>query len=184
MRIISGKAKGTKLYTLDGTNTRPTLDRVKESLFNIIQHELVDSIILDLFAGSGALGIESVSRGAKKAILCDNSYDAINIIKSNIRKCHVETNIELIYNDYKKCLSKIKEKVDIIFVDPPYKMNIAVEAIKLIIDKDILNNNGIIILETDDEIREINQLKTINNINIRDLRKYGRVKLIFLNRKE
>ena len=183
MRIISGRARGTKLYTLEGTNTRPTLDRVKESLFNIIQNDLVDATVLDLFSGSGSLGIESVSRGAKKAILCDNHHDAINVIKKNIQKCHVEDSIELIYKDYKKCLNGLNEKVDIIFVDPPYERNIAVEAVKEILDKDILNENGIIILETDDEKREIKQLENIKNINIQDLRQYGRVKLIFLNRK-
>ena len=85
MRIISGIARGTKLYTLEGLDTRPTLDRVKESLFNIIQNKLADSIVLDLFAGSGALGLESLSRGAKKAILCDNNFKAIDIIKKILR---------------------------------------------------------------------------------------------------
>lgn len=90
MRIISGKSKGTKLYTLEGLNTRPTLDRVKESLFSIIQYDLIDATVLDLFSGSGALAIEALSRGAKKAILCDNNYESINIIKKNIKKCHAE----------------------------------------------------------------------------------------------
>ena len=95
MRIIGGKAKGTKLYTLEGDNTRPTLDRVKESLFNIIQRDIPESIFLDLFSGSGAIGLEAVSRGAKKAILCDKSKEAINIIKKNIEKTHLENQIEL-----------------------------------------------------------------------------------------
>ena len=76
MRIISGSARGTKLFTLDGTNTRPTLDRVKESVFNIIQNRIEDAIVLDLFAGSGAIGLEFLSRGAQKVVLCDNSKDA------------------------------------------------------------------------------------------------------------
>lgn len=183
MRIISGKARGTKLYTLEGVNTRPTLDRVKESLFNIIQNDLRDATILDLFSGSGALAIESLSRGAKKAILCDNNYNAINIIKKNIEKCHVIEDTEIIYKDYKKCLSGLNQKVDIIFIDPPYEKNIAVEAIRIIIEQEILNDDGLIILETDDEQREIKQLESINNINIQDLRRYGRIKLLFLNRK-
>ena len=89
MRIISGKARGTKLYTLDGENTRPTLDRVKESLFNIIQNELFDSTVLDLFSGSGALAIESLSRGAKKAYLADNNIKAIEIIKKTVSKSKI-----------------------------------------------------------------------------------------------
>ena len=81
MRIIGGRARGTKLYTLEGTLTRPTLDRVKESIFNIIQNEIPGSIFLDLFSGSGAIGLEAVSRGAQKAILCDKSKEAMKIIK-------------------------------------------------------------------------------------------------------
>lgn len=184
MRIISGKARGTKLYTLEGCNTRPTLDRIKESLFNIIQSDLNNAIILDLFSGSGALALESLSRGASKAILCDNNHDAINIIKRNLEKCHFQNEAQLFYTDYKKALKDIKEKVDIIFVDPPYEKNIAVDAVKKIIENDILKEKGLIILETDDEHREIKQLDELTDkINIKDLRKYGRVKLIFLNRK-
>lgn len=183
MRIISGKARGTKLYTLDGINTRPTLDRVKESLFNIIQEKLLDAIVLDLFSGSGALGLESISRGANKAILCDNNINSIDIIKKNTIKCHFEQKVKIICKDYKKCLNTINEKIDIIFIDPPYDKNIAVNAIKMILDNDLLKEDGLIVLETDEEEREIEQLNNIKNINIQDLRRYGRVKLIFLNRK-
>ena len=183
MRIISGKARGTKLYTLDGENTRPTLDRVKESLFNIIQNKLIDSTVLDLFSGSGALAIESISRGAKKAYLCDNNIKAIEIIKKNIEKCHFNNETDVIFGDYKKCLDQIDEKVGIIFIDPPYKKDIAVDAINLILEKDIIKENSLIILETDDEERELKNLENIKNIKVKDLRRYGRVKLFFLNRK-
>ena len=183
MRIISGTAKGTKLYTLEGTNTRPTLDRIKEPLFSIIQNRIKNSIVLDLFSGSGALGLEAISRGAEKAILCDNSYKAIEVIKKNIMKTHFENKVQLICKDYKKCLDNINEKVDLIFIDPPYEKNLAVNAVKIIFEKDLLAVDGLIILETDDEKREIEQIKSLkNNINICDLRTYGRVKLIFLNR--
>ena len=85
MRIISGRARGTKLYTLGGESTRPTLDRVKESLFNIIQNKIEDANFLDLFSGSGAIGLEALSRGAKKTIFCDSSKQAIEIINKNIK---------------------------------------------------------------------------------------------------
>ena len=101
MRIISGTARGTKLYTLEGTNTRPTLDRIKESLFSIIQNKIKNAFVLDLFSGSGALALESLSRGAKKAILCDNSKESIEIIKKNIVKTHFEDKIQLFCSDYK-----------------------------------------------------------------------------------
>ena len=102
MRIISGSARGTNLFTLDGLTTRPTLDRVKESLFNIIQNEIPESVFLDLFSGSGAVGLESASRGAKKTILCDKSKDAIKIINKNIEKTHLKEKVELYNVDYKE----------------------------------------------------------------------------------
>ena len=183
MRIISGTARGTKLYTLEGTNTRPTLDRIKEPLFSIIQTRIKDAIVLDLFSGSGALALESLSRGAKKAILCDNFPKAIEVIKKNIEKTHFEDKAILVCKDYKKCLDNINEKLDLIFIDPPYEKNIAVNAINIIIEKQLLAEDGLIILETDDEKREIEQLKKLkNNIKICDLRTYGRVKLLFLSR--
>ena len=183
MRIISGIARGTKLYTLEGDNTRPTLDRIKEPLFSIIQTRIKDAIVLDLFSGSGALGLESLSRGAKKAILCDNYPKAIEVIKKNIEKTHFREKTELIYKDYRKCLDTINEKLDIVFIDPPYEKNLAVNAVEIILEKELLSDDGLIIIETDDEKREIEQINKIkNNIKICDLRSYGRVKLIFLNR--
>ena len=141
MRIIAGKARGTKLYTLEGENTRPTLDRVKESLFNIIQSEIPGSIFLDLFSGSGAIGLEAVSRGAKKAILCDTSKEACAIIKKNIEKTHTSENVELYQADFKEVLTnRSGDKFDIIYLDPPYKTNFAIEAIKIILDKELLKD--------------------------------------------
>ena len=181
MRIISGVARGTKLYTLEGENTRPTLDRIKEPLFSIIQSEIKDSIVLDLFSGSGALALESLSRGAKRAILCDKSRDAIEVIKKNIVKTHFEDKTKVLCMDFKKCLENIDEKLDLIFIDPPYKLNIAVKAIEIILKKQLLSEDGLIILETDDEERELQEIRNLNcNIKIINIRTYGRVKLIFL----
>ena len=184
MRIISGTARGTKLNTLEGENTRPTLDRVKEPLFSIIQSKIKDSVVLDLFSGSGALALEAISRGAKKAILCDKSIDAISIIKKNIEKTHCIDKAEVIHRDYKECLNSIKEKIDMVFIDPPYKLNIAVDALKRIIEKNILTENAIVVIETDDEKREIEQINKMEQISIIDLRSYGRVKLIFLSQEK
>ena len=183
MRIISGIARGTKLYTLEGLDTRPTLDRVKESLFNIIQNKLTDSTVLDLFAGSGALGLESLSRGARKAFLCDNNFKAIEIIKKNTQKCHFEDCTKIICKDYKKSIQYIDEKIDIAFIDPPYELDIAIDAIKVLLNNNILKKDFLIIVETDEEERELKELAKIENIEIKDLRRYGRVKLIFLNEK-
>ena len=117
MRIISGTARGTKLFTLEGENTRPTLDRVKESLFNIIQNDIEDSVVLDLFSGSGAIGLEFASRGDKKVYLNYNSKDAIEIIKKNIDKAHLTEKVELYNLNFLKLIQNIKEKsYDIVYI--------------------------------------------------------------------
>ena len=182
MRIISGTMRGTKLYTLEGENTRPTLDRVKEALFSKINFEVQDAIILDLFSGSGALGLEAISRGAKQAYLCDNSRDAIKIINQNIEKTKTKEKIVLYQTDYKKTLEElIKKKIqfDIVFLDPPYKTDYAEEAAKIIIENKLLKEDGFIILETDDREKVFKKLDT-NIFDIREIKKYGRVYLIFL----
>lgn len=182
LRIISGKARGTILYSLKGGNTRPTLDRVKESLFNIIQVNVLEARVLDLFAGSGALGLEAISRGAKQVTFCDKSREAIQIIKKNVKKTHFEKYSEIMQADYLECIGQLKGLYDVIFIDPPYKNNIAVNSIEKILQRNLLSESGIIVLETDEEERELKSLDKID-INIMDIRKYGRVKLIFLNRK-
>lgn len=182
MRVISGKARGTILYTLEGEATRPTLDRVKEALFNILQNEIRDARVLDLFAGSGALGIEALSRGAKEVIFSDKSVKAIQIIKKNIEKTHFEKQCDIVNQDYEKIIKNSKEKFDVIFLDPPYEADIATNAVKLIMEYELLQEDGMIVLETDQEKRELKKLKEIN-VNLYDLRKYGRIRLIFLNRK-
>ena len=186
MRIISGRMRGTKLYTLDGDNTRPTLDRVKEALFSKINDKLCDAIVLDLFSGSGALGLESLSRGAKNAVLCDSSKDAIKVIKQNIDKTKTKDEILLINSDYKTALKTIKSKkirFDVVFLDPPYLTSYAEDASKKIVEMNLLNDNGIIVIETDDKDRVIKDLDT-KLIEINDIKKYGRVYLLFLKLKE
>ena len=183
MRVISGKARGKKLLSLEGLNTRPTLDRVKEALFNIIQFDIVDKNILDLFAGSGAIGIEAISRGAKSVTFCDNSEDAIKIIKANIKNTRSEQQAKVLQKDYLKALKYLSEnnnKFDIIYLDPPYKTEFAEPAIREILHLDILSKEGIIILETDDTKKE--EIIKSNNIQIFDKRKYGRAILIFIRK--
>ena len=150
MKIISGKYKGRNLEGFKLEGTRPTMDRVKESLFGIIQIYLKDSIVLDLFSGSGNLGIEALSEGAKEAYLVDYNYKAIKTIENNVKNIGVE-NVNIINMDYKKALNSFNEKVkfDLIFLDPPYKTNYIEESIKIIDEFNILNENGIIICESD-----------------------------------
>ena len=182
MRIISGKSRGTKLYSLEGQTTRPTLDRVKESLFNIIQNDIQGCVFLDLFAGSGAIGLEAASRGAEEVILCEKNRNAIEIIKKNIQKTHLEKQTKLYEMSFENLLKKIDKKVDIIYIDPPYNTDFVYESIKIINQKKLLNNEGIIIIETDEEDRIKKQLENLD-IEIERQRKYGRVNLIFVKTK-
>ena len=180
MRIISGRAKGTNLYTLKGNNTRPTSDRAKEAVFNIIGSDIIDCKFLDLFAGSGAVGLEAASRGAKKVILADKSKDAINIIKRNVEKTHLEEKTQIYNLDYNKVVkTKIKEKQDYIFLDPPYESNLLYESISAILENNILEKDGIIIAETD-KVEEVKKQIEKLSINIVDIRKYGRNQFLFL----
>ena len=184
MRVISGSARGKKLNSLEGLETRPTLDRVKEAVFNILQFNIKGASALDLFSGSGALGIEALSRGAKEAVLCDNSNKAVRIIKQNLEETRLIDKAEIINKDYVealKNLNKESKKFDIIFLDPPYKSNYAVESIKYIIQYELLAKDGIIVVETDDE-NKIEEIENYKEIEIYDTRKYGIVYVIFIRK--
>ena len=180
MRVISGVARGTKLKTIENNSTRPTLDRVKESLFNILQDKIKEAVILDLFAGSGALGIEALSRGAKKAYFCDKSYEAIKVIKENLNKTKFLDKSVIFNSDYLVAMKKIKEKLSIVFLDPPYKLDLSINAIRELLKLKIIDEDTIIIIETDEFNRDINELKMIEKVEIIDTRKYGRAYLIFI----
>lgn len=180
MRVISGTARGTKLKTIENISTRPTLDRVKESLFNILQDRIKDSIVLDLFAGSGALGIEALSRGAKKAYFCDKNPESIKVIKENLNKTRF-VNKAIIFNcDYLNAIKKIKENLSIVFLDPPYKLDLSVKSIIELLNCNLITKNSLIIIETDEINRDIEEVKKIENIEVVDTRKYGRANLIFI----
>ena len=186
MRVISGTARGTKLNSIDSNETRPTLDRVKESLFNIVQNKIEDSVVLDLFAGSGSIGIEFLSRGTEKVYFCEKFHLATQMIIQNLEKTRLKSKSEILEMDFKKCLSKLSKdniRFDIIFIDPPYKANFAVKAVNQIISLDLLKKDGIIIIETDEKERDLKELENLQ-VEVYDLRKYGRVYLMFLNRKE
>lgn len=140
------------------------------------------------FQEAGALGIEALSRGAKNVVFCDNNKKATNIIIRNLNKTHLIDSANVFNCDYKMCIEKItgKIKFDIVFIDPPYKMDVAVKSVREILKNDIVKKNGIIIIETDEIQRDLNEIETIlkDKINIIDKRKYGRANLIFLSLKD
>ena len=147
MRVITGKARGVQLKTPDGLQTRPTTDRVKEALFSIIQFDVPNTRILDLFGGTGQLGIEALSRGAKSAVFVDAQEKACNLIKENLRRCKMEADAQVVRADYQDYLSRCRQKFDIIFLDPPYAEVFLENALKLISEIDILESGGIIVAE-------------------------------------
>lgn len=151
MKVISGKYKGRNIMGFDIDGTRPTMDRVKESLFGMIQNSVNDSVVLDLFAGSGNLGIEALSEGAKFAYLCDHNRKAIHVMENNIQNIGI-TDCKTLSMDYLKCLDYFHEHnitFDLIFLDPPYKTNYIEKSLEVISKYDLLNPNGIIVCESD-----------------------------------
>ena len=147
MRVISGKARGVVLKTPQGLQTRPTADRVKEALFSIIQFDLPAARVLDLFGGTGQLGIEALSRGAKQAVFVDAQDAACRLIKENLKKTRLEEQAQVIRGDYMAYLSRCADKFDIVFLDPPYAENFLENALKKLSEIDILESGGIIVAE-------------------------------------
>ena len=147
MRVITGKARGVALKTPDGLLTRPTSDRVKEALFSIIQFDIPGARGLDLFGGTGQLGIEALSRGATRAVFVDEREDACRLIKENLRRTRLEQDAQVVRSDYLSYLDRCGERFDIIFLDPPYAEVFLENSIKRITEIDILQSGGIIVAE-------------------------------------
>ncbi len=154
MRIITGSARGTKLITLDGEEvTRPTTERVKEALFSMIQFDIEGRRVLDLFAGSGQLGLEALSRGAAIATFADIDRNACEIIKKNAQKTKLYEKSRVLNTDYKAVIRGCqgREKFDIVFLDPPYADGLVEDAIARMLRADILSDYAMIICESDRE---------------------------------
>ena len=147
MRVITGKARGVQLKTPDGMHTRPTADRVKEALFSIINFDLPGAAVLDLFGGTGQLGIEALSRGAKSAVFVDAREDACKIIRENLQRTKLSLQAKVVRSDYLDYLRRCRESFDIILLDPPYAEVFLENALKCITEIDILQSGGIIIAE-------------------------------------
>ena len=176
MRVITGKYKGRSLVAPENV-ARPTLDRMKETLFNILSAKLNNACVLDLFAGSGQLAIECLSRGARRAILCDNSRDALTAIKANFAKIGETPEIE--FCDFRECLARIDCQMDVIFVDPPYKSDFYNVVLEEIDKRELLSSDGWVICEhaATDELPQ-----TVGALTLFDCRKMGTVKFSFYKR--
>ena len=147
MRVITGKARGVQLKTPEGMTTRPTTDRVKEALFSIIQFEIPGAKVLDLFGGTGQLGIEALSRGAKSAVFVDAGEPACRLIRENLKRTKLEADARVVRSDYLTYLKNCRETFQIILLDPPYAEVFLENALKYITEIDILQSGGIIVAE-------------------------------------
>ena len=172
MKVISGILKGRKIDGYDIDGTRPTMDRVKESLFAMIYDYIKDSTVLDLFAGSGNLGIEAISNGAKQCYFIDNNKEVIKVLNKNINNLNIGSYSKILLSDWKKFLNEASEKklkFDIIFVDPPYAYDVYEKILDKVSTLNLLNDNGIIVLEHSN----LKLKDTYNNLTLYKLKKYG-----------
>ena len=180
MRVVAGTARGTVLKTPEGILTRPTADRVKEAVFSILHFDVQDALVLDLFGGTGQLGIEALSRGAKKAVFVDQQARACELIKENLRRTKFTQQASVVRGDYLEYLRRTKEKFDIILLDPPYAENFLENALNCIAEIDILRDNGIIVTER--PLEKTLEVRMTGFVRSRDY-KYGKT-LITLYRRD
>lgn len=170
MRVISGSRRGHKLLEFEGMEVRPTTDRVKESIFNIIQTYVPGAKVLDMFSGSGALSMEAISRGAESAVCIDIDKRSVDIIKKNITSLRFEDKCTVVNRSCFDYIKDCRDKFDIIFLDPPYNKGFIEPVLEAIVAKDILSEDGIVILESDNTDFH----SEIKGLEIYRQKKYGR----------
>ncbi|MGI6152768.1 MAG: 16S rRNA (guanine(966)-N(2))-methyltransferase RsmD [Christensenellaceae bacterium] len=178
MRIVAGEKRGMTLLAPDGLDTRPTTDRVKEALFSVIQFEVAGKTVLDLFAGSGALGIEALSRGAGEAVFIDMDNRTIEIIRKNLKKAGFTDKATIIKENYVDAIKLFQNthKFDIVFVDPPYKSDYYAHALMLLANEGALHKNSVVIAEGEEPLQPGNW-----PYKIRKSKRYGKTFLTFLS---
>ena len=147
MRVITGSARGVRLKTPDGMLTRPTAERVKEAVFSSLHQQLPGMRVLDLFAGTGQMGIEALSRGASRCVFVDSRRDAVALVQENLRRTRLEAQAQVVQADYLSYLNRCREQFDLILLDPPYAEVFLENALQRITEIDILSDGGIIITE-------------------------------------
>ena len=178
MRIISGKYRGLVLAEFKGYDIRPTADRVKESLFNILYDKCADASVLDLFCGSGNLGIECISRGAKNVHFNDISRESVAVLKKNLSRLRNENNYSITVGDYLSCLQSTASRYDLIFIDPPYAFDFGIPALETIEQRQLLTDVGVAVYERDRAFEGV-----IDGLELYDERKYGKTYLSFFRKK-
>ncbi len=179
MRVITGSARGMKLETLEGSDVRPTTEKVKEAIFSAIQFDIEGRRVLDLFAGSGQLGIEALSRGAEKAVFTDINPLAVEIIKRNVKKAGFEKQAVVSKSDYSQLLQFTKETFDIAFIDPPYAKGVLADAVLKVAP--IMSDYGIIVCE---HAQDVSVPETAGEFEIYRQYKYGKLVNVTIYKKK
>ncbi|MBE6853900.1 MAG: 16S rRNA (guanine(966)-N(2))-methyltransferase RsmD [Ruminococcus sp.] len=172
MRIITGTARGRKLKTLEGNDVRPTTDKVKEAMFSAVQFQIPGACVLDLFAGSGQLGLEALSRGAEKAVFVDKSKASINVVTENIASAEFNDRSRVVYMDAADFLKSDREKYDLVFLDPPYNLGILEKILPLLEER--MNDGGKIICEHEQRLELPDK---IGRIYLKKKYKYGKIEI-------
>ena len=179
MRIIAGELKGRRLMTPQDNRVRPTTDKVKEAVFSMVQSYLPDGVVIDCFAGTGSLGLEAVSRGARHVYFIDKDKASIRLVKENVAYCGVGDRATILWADYERALGKVDQQADVIFLDPPYDAGIIEDVIGCIIEKDRLAEDGIIVCEHSfyDSMPE-----EISGLTVLKSKKYGKIGITVYHR--
>lgn len=178
MRIIAGAARGLKLLSLNSLDTRPTLDRVKEPLFSMLMPYLDGAKVLDLFAGSGALGLEALSRGASACTFVDKNPKCRAVIEGNVKKARFDEKSIIKTEDFAKFLNSCADKFSLVFLDPPYKSGVYKDCLELLLKNNLLTDGAVIALEADEDKQF--SAGDFFGFSVLKERKYGRVKLYIL----
>ena len=178
MRVISGSARGTLLISPKSEETRPTTDRVRENIFNLIQFSVAGRDVLDLFAGSGAMGIEALSRGASSCVFVDSLKDALSTINKNIVKTRFDENSKVYHNSFDNFLNNENKEYSLVFLDPPYHKGYVNEALKLLVKNNLLSDDAIIVCECDHD----EEVVFPESLTKATEKLYGRVKITILRK--
>ncbi len=184
MRIITGSARGAKLLTLSGEATRPTAERTKEAVFSMIQFDIEGRKVLDLFAGSGQLALEALSRGAASAVLCDSSREAVEIIKKNAEKTRLADRCKIHVADANAIINRLSEKFDLVFLDPPYAQKLIPGVLSKILSAGILKSTSIIVCESATAEDVFGTSELADKFNIKKQSKYGAAFVTIMQPKE
>ena len=184
MRIISGEARGRTLFAPPGDQTRPTSDKIRGSLFNILGGQVLDAVVLDLFGGTGALALEALSRGAARAVIADNSRRAIEVISrnaANVLKDELEARVRIVKADYRSAISALGGRFDLVFLDPPYRMTDAyADAMARLLSASALTEGVVIVCERRRDVK----IGVPGGFEIYDMRNYGETAIDFVRRIE